>query len=139
MVASHEVQSHQKPNNSNISSCPKKTARHPNRHMACAALHESRTQKLSGASGNKHDEAFHQTAPVQEGEPGAGYGGGEGEHPAFVEMRHGIDAGNLGISLRWRYAIGKFRNELTQQVNLVGVNAHRALLGNFSTEITVCI
>ena len=107
--------------------------------MACAALHEGRTQKLTGTSGNKHDEAFHQTAPVEEGEPGTGYGRGEGEHPAFVEMRHGIDAGNLGISLRWRYAIGKLRNELTQQVNLVGVNAHRALLGNFSTEITVCI
>ena len=70
MVRANPTRRNQHINNRNVQACRQETARHPRRHVAHAALEQSRTQILAGTRRQEHDRALHQTATVQKREPG---------------------------------------------------------------------
>ena len=137
MVRANPTRRNQHINNRNVQARRQETTRHPRRHVAHPALEQSRTQILAGTRRQEHDRALHQTATVQKREPGTRNSRRQRQHPRGVQRLRRIDTVQLGIRLRRGNLLGKLRNELTQLIQLMSVNAHRALLSHLSTEITV--
>ena len=139
MVRANPTRRDQHINKRNVQARRQEAARHPRCQMAHPALEQSRTQKLAGTRREEHHRALHQTATVQEREPGTRHRRRQRQHPAGVQRLRRIDTVQLGVRLRRSNLFRKLRNELTQLIQLMSVNAHRALLSHLSTEITVSV
>ena len=133
----NQLQPRQQINQPNIGARRQEPARHPDRHMAHPALHEGGTQKLPQPGGNKNRRTLNQPATVQKREPRARHRRSQSKHPPFIQVRHRINAFQFGIRLLRGDPLRQFRNEIAQQINLVRVNAHRALLGHLGAKIPV--
>ena len=136
VVRANQTRRNQHIDNRNVQAGRQEAAGHPGGQVAHPALEKGRTQKLTGTGGEEHDRALHQAAAVQEREPGTSHRGGQRQHPAGVQRLSRIDAVQLGVRLRRGDAFGQLGDELAQLIDLVGVNAHRALLGHLGAEVT---
>ena len=137
MVRANPTRRDQHINNRNVQARRQEAARHPRCQMAHPALEQGRTQKLAGTRREEHHRALHQTATVQEREPGTRHCRRQRQHPAGVQRLRRINKVKLSIRLRRSNLFRKLRNELTQLIQLMSVNAHRALLSDLGTEITL--